>query len=111
MGQYLGRGSTEWSAASYRKDSRNDLVKAQPWIELLMRRKISWTYWNFAAGDGVFGAFVPGTSAADPLAPDGPCTSDTGKLLALLLTTPRDAWAAGPVTGTDSKAVDFERGQ
>lgn len=90
---------TEWSAAGYRNDSRNDLVKAQPWIELMMRRKISWAYWNFAAGDGVFGAFLPGTSAADPLDPAGPRTSETGKLLAFLLATPRDEWAAPPDQG------------
>lgn len=84
---------TEWSAASYRNDSHNDLVKAQPWIELFMRRKISWTYWNFSPGDGVFGAFVPKTSADDVLGPGGARVSETGKLIHLLLTTPRDAWA------------------
>lgn len=37
---------TEWAAASYRRDSKNDLKKAKPWVELFNRHKISWTYWN-----------------------------------------------------------------
>jgi endoglucanase len=90
---------TEWSAASYRRTSSLNLARSQPWIELLMRRRISWTYWNFAPGDGVFGAFLPETSAGDDLSPLGPRTSETGKLLYLLLNTPRDGWAdAAPVT-------------
>lgn len=39
--------ATEWAAASWQRTSENDLVKAQPWIELLNRRGISWTSWSF----------------------------------------------------------------
>lgn len=83
---------TEWAAASWQRTSTNDLVKSQPWIELFDRRGISWTYWNFCPGDGVFGCFVDGTSSDDSLMPDSPRVSETGKLVYLLLNTPRDRW-------------------
>lgn len=86
--------ATEWAAATWRRTSDNDLVKAQPWIELLNRRGISWTYWNFCPGDGVFGCFKDGTTPDDRLDPHSPQVSETGKLVYFLLNTPQDSWAA-----------------
>jgi endoglucanase len=83
---------TEWAAASWQRTSRNDLVKAQPWIELFDRRGISWTYWNFCPGDGVFGCFTEGTTPDDRLDPESPHVSETGRLVYLLLNTPLDRW-------------------
>jgi endoglucanase len=85
---------TEWAAATWDRSSANDLVKAQPWIELFDRRGISWTYWNFSPGDGVFGCFTEGTSPDDGLDPGSPRVSETGRLVYLLLNTPRDRWQA-----------------
>ena len=83
---------TEWAAATWDRSSANDLVKAQPWIEMFDRRGISWTYWNFCPGDGVFGCFTEGTSPDDGLNPGSPRVSETGKLVYMLLNTPRDRW-------------------
>lgn len=83
---------TEWAAATWDPKSENDLVKAQPWIELFARRGISWTYWNFSPGDGVFGCFKAGTSSQQCLDPSGPFVTETGRLVYLLLNTPRDRW-------------------
>lgn len=85
---------TEWAAASWQRTSVNDLVKAQPWIEMFDRRGISWTYWNFCPGDGVFGCFTEGTSPDDALEPGSAHVSETGRLVYLLLNTPRDRWSA-----------------
>ncbi len=82
--------ATEWAAASWKRTSENDLVKAQPWIEMFNRRGISWTYWNFCPGDGVFGCFKEGTTPDDRLTPESPQVSETGKLVYFLLNTPRD---------------------
>jgi len=88
--------ATEWAAASWTRTSANDLVKAQPWIEMFNRRGISWTYWNFCPGDGVFGCFTEGTTPDDELGPTSLHVSETGKLVYFLLNTPRDAWQAAP---------------
>lgn len=83
---------TEWSAATWDRASGNDLVKAQPWIEVFDRRGISWTYWNYCPGDGVFGMFRAGTTCDDNLAPGSSQVSETGRLVYMLLNTPRDRW-------------------
>ena len=85
--------ATEWAAASWKPESRNDLVKTQPWLDVLNRNQIGWTYWNFAPGDGVFSAFEAATRPDGPLGPDSPAVSDTGQLLFLLLNSPRDRWS------------------
>ena len=85
--------ATEWAAATWKPDSRNDLVMTQPWLDVLDRNHIGWTYWNFAPGDGVFSAFEPSSSPDGSLGPDSPAVSDTGQLLFLLLNTPRDRWS------------------
>lgn len=92
--------ATEWAASSWKPDSRNDLVRTQPWLDVLNRNQIGWTYWNFAAGDGVFGAFEQNSSSDGDLGPDSPAVSETGRLLYLLLNTPRDSWAS-PAARTD----------
>jgi endoglucanase len=97
---------TEWAAASWQKTSDNDLVKAQPWIEMFDRRGISWTYWNFCPGDGVFGCFTEGTSSDDGLDPRSPRVSETGKLVYLLLNTPRDGWQATAPTSAAAAASE-----
>ena len=97
---------TEWAAASWQKTSDNDLVKAQPWIEMFDRRGLSWTYWNFCPGDGVFGCFTEGTSSDDGLNPGSPRVSETGKLVYLLLNTPRDGWQATAPTSRAAAALE-----
>jgi endoglucanase len=94
IAKHLPLFATEWAAATWRRDSSNDLYKTQPWLDVLNRNQIGWTYWNFAPGDGIFGAFAESTSAEGPLGPDSPDVTDTGKLLFLLLNTPRDSWSA-----------------
>ena len=101
VAQRLPLFATEWAAASWKPDSRNDLVKTQPWLDVLNRNKIGWTYWNFAPGDGVFGAFVPDTNPKDELGPGSPAVSDTGRLLFFLLNTPRDEWSLPAARSTD----------
>ena len=104
---------TEWAAATWDRSSANNLVKAQPWIEMFDRRGLSWTYWNFCPGDGVFGCFTQGTSSDDELNPGSPRVSETGKLVYLLLNTPLDRWQA-PTTGATAAShkvgVDFRSG-
>ena len=94
--------ATEWAAASWKRESSNDLVKAQPWLDVLDRHQIGWTYWNFAPGDGIFGAFKEGTASDGDLGPQSPGVSDTGKLLFLLLNTPRDAWSSVHESNADA---------
>ena len=93
IAQKLPLFATEWAASGWKRESSNDLVKTQPWLDVLNRNQIGWTYWNFAPGDGVFGAFQPHAKPEDELGPDTPAVSDTGKLLFLLLNTPRDSWS------------------
>lgn len=90
--------ATEWAAASWKRTSKNDLVKAQPWIEMFNRRGISWTYWNFCPGDGVFGCFAEGTTSDDRLDPESIQVSETGKLVYFLLNTPQDCWGSPAVS-------------
>lgn len=85
---------TEWAAATWETTSTNNLVKAQPWIELLQRRGISWTYWNYSNGQSIFQTFDETTTAEGPFAPDSLNVTPTGELVYLMLNTPRDAWAA-----------------
>lgn len=97
--------ATEWAASSYKPASSVDLVKTQPWLEMVNRRKIGWTYWNFAAGDGVFSTFAPGTGSDGPFSPRGDTVTETGKLVYLLLNTPRDAWAPPPAPAAAAAAA------
>lgn len=93
IAQRLPLFATEWAAASWKRDSSNDLVRTQPWLDVLNRNQIGWTYWNFAPGDGVFGAFEAATNADGDLEPASPRVTETGRLLYLLLNTPRDDWS------------------
>lgn len=106
--QRLPLFATEWAAASWKPGSRNDLVRTQPWLDVLNRNQIGWTYWNFAPGDGIFGAFEPNASSGGELGPGSPGVSDTGRLLFLLLNTPRDDWSSNtkPTTGRSPDAAE-----
>jgi len=101
IAQRLPLFATEWAAASWKPSSENDLVKTQPWLDVLNRNQIGWTYWNFAPGDGVFGAFLPDTNPQDDLGPGSPAVSDTGRLMFFLLNTPRDDWSPPAARSTD----------
>ncbi len=92
--------ATEWAASSHKRTSEINLVKAQPWLEMVNRRKIGWTYWNFTPSDGIFSAFKDTTTGEGPFSPAGDNVSDTGRLVYLLLNTPRDSWAKDPVGPT-----------
>ena len=93
--------ATEWAAATWETDSQNDLAKTEPWLKVIDRRKISWTYWNFAPGKSVFNVFDKTTTSNGPFLPTGDNVSDTGRLVFTLLnassdTSAQSAWKAAP---------------
>jgi endoglucanase len=73
---------TEWAAASWSTDSKNDPGKAASWLEVLNRHKIGWTYWNFAPGNSIYSPFKDGTKPIQKdLEPQSDNISETGKLM------------------------------
>ena len=77
---------TEWAAATWKVDSKNDAKAMATWLKVLDRHKIGWTYWNFAPGKSVFNAFKDGTKPVrKDLLPQSPAVSETGKLIFQLL--------------------------
>src|SRR5690606_37195522 len=40
--------TTEWGTQTYSGDGANDFAMAQRYIDLMSRKKISWTNWNFS---------------------------------------------------------------
>jgi endoglucanase len=66
---------TEWGTQEDTGDGRNDFKSAQQFVDLMARKKISWTSWNYSDDERSGAAFTPGTC------PGGPYTgSDGGKL-------------------------------
>ena len=93
IAEHLPLFATEWAAATWETDSQNDIVKTKPWLEMIDRRKISWTYWTFATGKSVFSVLDGTTTPNGPFSPTGDNVTDTGRLVYSLLNTPRDTWA------------------
>jgi endoglucanase len=92
VAQHLPLFVTEWAAASWSVDSKNDVIEANKWLDVLNKHKIGWTYWSFAPGNSIFSPFKKGTASTDNLSPNSPQISETGKLLYLYLNTPQDNW-------------------
>ena len=84
--------ATEWAAASWSRESKNDIIEAQKWLKVLNKHKIGWTYWTFAPSGSIFAPFKKGTKSTDDLLPNGNNISETGKLLYIYLNTPIDNW-------------------
>lgn len=57
---------TEWGSQMSTGDGNNDFVRAQKYVDLMARKKISWTNWNYSH-DPLSGAvFKPGTCPHGP---------------------------------------------
>lgn len=65
---------TEWGSQEYTGDGKNDFVSTQAYLDLMARKKISWTSWNFSDDERSGAAFKPGTGAKG-----GPWTGDSLK--------------------------------
>ncbi|HYF61821.1 MAG TPA: cellulase family glycosylhydrolase, partial [Herpetosiphonaceae bacterium] len=55
---------TEWGTQEYTGDGPNDFASSQAYIDLMARKKISWTSWNYSDDPRSGAAFKPGTCAA-----------------------------------------------
>jgi endoglucanase len=64
---------TEWGSQEASGDGRNDFKSAQAFIDLMARRKISWTNWNYSDDERSGAVFKEGT------APRGPWTGESLK--------------------------------
>lgn len=98
--------ATEWASAGFQETSSNDPGKGQAFVDMMRRRKISWTYWNLSNGTpGVFAVMDSTTKATGPFAPGGANITPTGKLVYKWLQEPADTWkdfvpTAGITAGT-----------
>lgn len=52
---------TEFGTQSFTGDGANDFVQSQKYIDLMKRKKISWTSWNYSDDQRSGAAFKPGT--------------------------------------------------
>jgi endoglucanase len=84
---------TEWGSQEASGDGRNDFKSAQAFIDLMARRKISWTNWNYSDDERSGAVFKPGT------APKGPWTGDSlkeaGRWVQDKMRNPADDFPAG----------------
>jgi endoglucanase len=55
---------TEWGSQEYTGDGPNNFTSTQAYIDLMARKKISWTSWNYSDDERSGAAFKPGTCAA-----------------------------------------------
>jgi endoglucanase len=73
--------ATEWAAASWLTDSKNNPEKAAQWLKVINRHKIGWTYRNFAPSS----IYSPFKDEIKPVREDlesqGDAISETGKLM------------------------------
>lgn len=85
--------ATEWAAAGFQETSANDPSKGQAFVDMLRRRKVSWTYWNLSNGTpGIFAAYDSTTRATGPFDVTGANVTPTGKLVLNWLNNPPDTW-------------------
>ncbi|HEX7312735.1 MAG TPA: cellulase family glycosylhydrolase [Pyrinomonadaceae bacterium] len=57
---------TEWGTQKASGDGRNDFASAQRFVDLMARKKISWTSWNYSDNERSGAAFKPGTCPNGP---------------------------------------------
>ncbi|MHA3772115.1 glycoside hydrolase family 5 protein [Verrucomicrobiota bacterium sgz303538] len=57
---------TEWGSQEATGDGRNDFASAQAFIDLMARKKISWTSWNYSDDERSGAVFKPGIGPAGP---------------------------------------------
>jgi endoglucanase len=84
---------TEWGTQEYTGDGKNDFASAQAYLDLMARKKISWTNWNFSDDHRSGAVFLPGT--ADKGGPwTGPSLKEAGRWVQARIKNPPDAFPA-----------------
>jgi endoglucanase len=68
---------TEWGSQESSGDGRNDFKSAQAFLDLMAKRKISWTSWNYSDDERSGAAFKEGTGPRGPF--DVEHLKDAGK--------------------------------
>lgn len=84
---------TEWGSQEYTGDGKNDFPSTRAYLDLMARKKISWTCWNFSDDPRSGAAFKPGTG--DKGGPyTGESLKEAGKWVRERLKNPPDDFPA-----------------